>query len=38
MYSRRTTPLTFALFDEFPEFHQMRCVLRAYKPQPVGIG
>jgi hypothetical protein len=35
MYSRRTTPVTFALFDEFPEFHQMRAVLRAYDPQPV---
>ncbi len=34
MYSRRTTPVTFALFDEFPEFHQMRTVLRAYDPRP----
>jgi hypothetical protein len=32
MYSRRTTPVTFALFDEFPEFHQMRAVLRGYDP------
>jgi len=36
MYSRRSTPVTFALFDEFPEFHQMRAVLRAYEPRPVG--
>jgi para-aminobenzoate N-oxygenase AurF len=36
MYSRRTTPVTFALFDEFPEFHQMRAVLRGYNPQPAG--
>jgi hypothetical protein len=34
MYSRRSTPVTFALFDEFPEFHQMRAVLRAYEPRP----
>lgn len=32
MYSRRTTPLTFDLFDTFPEFHAMRTVLRAYIP------
>ncbi len=36
MYSRRTTPVTFALFDEFPEFHQMRAVLRGYEPRPAG--
>ena len=36
MYSRRTTPVTFALFDEFPEFHQMRAVLRGYHPRPSG--
>ncbi len=36
MYSRRTTPVTFALFDEFPEFHQMRAVLRGYNPGPSG--
>ena len=34
MYSRRTTPVTFELFDEFPEFHQMRAVLRGYEPRP----
>lgn len=32
MYSRRTTPIAFGLFDEFAEFHQMRHVLRAYEP------
>ena len=32
MYSRRTTPHTFDLFDTFPEFHAMRTVLRAYTP------
>jgi hypothetical protein len=32
MYSRRTTPITFELFDAFPEFHQMRDVLLAYTP------
>ena len=36
MYSRRTTPVTFELFDEFPEFHQMRAVLRGYEPRPAG--
>jgi hypothetical protein len=36
MYSRRSTPVTFALFDEFPEFRQMRAVFRAYNPRPVG--
>ena len=38
MYSRRSTPVTFALFDEFPEFHQMGAVLRAYDPRPDGHG
>jgi hypothetical protein len=33
MYSRETTPITFALFDRFPEFHAMRRVLRTYQPQ-----
>ena len=32
MYSRATTPVTFALFDEHPEFHAMREVLLAYEP------
>jgi hypothetical protein len=32
MYSRRTTPVTFTLFDRFVEFRQMRHVLRAYRP------
>jgi hypothetical protein len=32
MYSRQTTPITFELFDAFPEFHSMRTVLRAYTP------
>ena len=32
MYSRATTPVTFALFDEYPEFHVMREVLLAYEP------
>ena len=32
MYSRDTTPVTFALFDEYPEFHAMREVLLAYEP------
>jgi hypothetical protein len=36
MYSRRSTPVTFALFDEFPEFHRMGAVLRAYDPRPAG--
>jgi para-aminobenzoate N-oxygenase AurF len=34
MYSRRTTPVLFALFDRFPEFHPMQHVLRAYMPRP----
>lgn len=32
MYSRRTTPLTFALFDRFPEFQGLGAVLAAYRP------
>lgn len=32
MYSRQTTPITFSLLDRFPEFGQMRRVLRAYEP------
>lgn len=35
MYSRRVTPITFELFDAFPEFHSMRRVLRAYTPAPL---
>jgi hypothetical protein len=34
MYSRQTTPITFSLFDEYEEFHQMRHVLRSYHPAP----
>jgi len=33
MYSRETTPLTFALFDRFPEFQRMGRVLSAYRPE-----
>ncbi len=33
MYSRTTTPVTFALFDEHREFHSMREVLLAYEPR-----
>jgi hypothetical protein len=36
MYSRRSTPVTFSLFDRFEEFHQMQHVLRSYRPQPHG--
>lgn len=32
MYSRESTPLTFALFDRFPEFRRMERVLTAYRP------
>lgn len=32
MYSRRSTPVTFSLFDRYEEFHQMHHVLRAYRP------
>ena len=32
MYSRHTTPITFQLFDAFPEFHAMQHVLLAYAP------
>jgi hypothetical protein len=38
MYSRRTTPVTFALFDECPEFHSMRDVLLGYRPALTGGG
>lgn len=33
MYSRSSTPLTFAHFDRFPEMHAMRKVLQSYTPQ-----
>ena len=33
MYSRRTTPLTFGLFDGFPEFRRIGRTLRSYRPQ-----
>lgn len=36
MYSRTTTPITFDLFDAFPEFHSMRKALRAYVPAHPG--
>ena len=36
MYSREATPITFALFDRFPEFHAMSRCLTAYRPRPTG--
>jgi hypothetical protein len=33
MYSRKSTPVTFSLFDRFPEFHAMRHVLHSYVPE-----
>src|SRR5262249_986023 len=33
MYSRETTPLTFALFDRFPEFRRVSRVLTSYQPR-----
>lgn len=33
MYSRETTPLTFALFDRFPEFRQVGRALTWYAPR-----
>jgi hypothetical protein len=36
MYSRESTPVTFALFDRFPEFHPMRRCLRTYHPTRTG--
>jgi hypothetical protein len=32
MYSRKTTPLSFALFDRFEEMHRMQHVLQSYTP------
>jgi len=32
MYSRETTPITFKLFDRFPEMHRMQRVLHTYSP------
>jgi hypothetical protein len=32
MYSRKSTPVTFSLFDRFSEFHAMRHVLHSYVP------
>lgn len=34
MYSRKTSPKTFALMDRFPEMHPMRRVLIWYTPSP----
>ena len=34
MYSRSSTPLTFAHFDRFPEMHSMRRTLKSYMPLP----
>jgi hypothetical protein len=36
MYSRATTPITFAMFDAYPELHAMRAVLRTYRPAGQG--
>lgn len=36
MYSRETTPVTFAFFDRFPEFHPMRDCLETYRPLAPG--
>jgi hypothetical protein len=33
MYSRESTPITFALFDRFEEMHAMQTVLRSYQPR-----
>jgi P-aminobenzoate N-oxygenase AurF len=38
MYSRESTPVTFSLFDRFPEFHSMSRVLHSYRPQPFREG
>ena len=35
MYSRESTPITFKLFDRFPEMQSMRKVLLAYTPAQV---
>lgn len=32
MYSRETTPITFGLFDRFPEMHRMQTTLLSYCP------
>jgi hypothetical protein len=34
MYSRESTPITFSLFDRFPEMHAIERVLSSYRPQP----
>jgi hypothetical protein len=36
MYSRKTTPITFALFDRFEEMHAIRHVLHSYRPNSGG--
>jgi hypothetical protein len=33
MYSRRATPITFAMLDRFPEFARLQRVLREYVPR-----
>jgi hypothetical protein len=37
MYSRESTPITFSLFDRFPEFRPMCRVLKSYQPQSIEI-
>jgi hypothetical protein len=37
MYSRQTTPITFSLFDRFPEFSAMKKTLLTYQPEEITI-
>jgi len=36
MYSREATPITFNLFDQFPEMHAMSRALKSYVPPAAG--
>ena len=36
LYSRESHPISFALFDRYPELHSVREVIRSYEPQAAG--
>lgn len=38
MYSRRSTPIAFALFDRYPEFRRLTKVLSSYVQEPAHVG
>ena len=36
LYSRDSHPISFRLFDDYPEFHDMRDLLPSYEPRAPG--